>query len=706
MSSEERSNAQETTNEESSPLPQPEIPKKEGRFKCSACDERFTRESTLQEHEYLVHDIVRDNPIVEEEVVAETDEESEVDDENMSNDPFVSESKKYHCDLCDYSTNSKSALGAHRVVHTGEKPFSCTLCEMTFSYRQKFREHEKKVHWHEMPYSCSKCDKKFNKNEYTQYKEHELTHEDRYPFKCTRCSKMFAREASLIEHEKLHDNESAHCCTYCGKKFCKPSEARIHERIHTGEGLFKCDQCDMKYTKRKTLEEHYRSHTGETPFECEICGMKFSRIGNWRKHQRSHSDFKCSQCDMTFIKRRELYLHEFTHKELIQCPDCDYKCKRQYEFKQHYKRMHTDWQKESSFDCPHCDYKCPSSAALKQHLVIHSDERPFKCNLCDMSFKLMVYLTKHERTHTQERPYKCTGCDMRFNQPNSLRVHFKRRHTIKPGQTKTNHEIQQESWKHACFQCDRKFKHIGNLRRHEREDHGGENYTATGETLLSCSFGINGCHRKFTNSAELKEHERVHWEERPHHCPFCDMKFKKSSQCNRHVKRVHESDGVTLTLAQIDEQSANGKIFDENEPDESKPFRCGHCGQRFTTVAKLRKHNKLHTEEKPFSCTLCDSKFVQASNLKRHMYRQHQYNVTDTAIMDFETGETDYSQDIKIEVDEAEEFFPEEHQQYYGYEDESQVDVKPNIKIETAENIGDSDSYSNVHPKLEIGETY
>ena len=88
------------------------------------------------------------------------------------------------------------------------------------------------------------------------------------------------------------------------------------------------------------------------------------------------------------------------------------------------------------------------------------------------------------------------------------------------------------------------------------------------------------------------------------------------------------------------------------------------------------------------------------------MYRQHQYNVTDTAIMDFETGETDYSQDIKIEVDEAEELFSEEHQQYYGYEDEGQVDVKPNIKIETDENMEESDSYSNVHPKLEIGETY
>ena len=74
--------------------------------------------------------------------------------------------------------------------------------------------------------------------------------------------------------------------------------------------------------------------------------------------------------------------------------------------------------------------------------------------------------------------------------------------------------------------------------------------------------------------------------------------------------------------------------------------------------------------------------------------------------MDFETGGTDYSQDIKVEVDgvEDEEFFPYEQQQYYGFEDKSQVDVKPNVKIETAE---DSGCYSNVDPiKLEIGETY
>ena len=53
---------------------------------------------------------------------------------------------------------------------------------------------------------------------------------------------------------------------------------------------------------------------------------------------------------------------------------------------------------------------------------------------------------------------------------------------------------------------------------------------------------------------------------------------------------------------------------------------------------------------------------------------------------------------------EDEEFFPYEQQQYYGIEDKSQVDIKPNVKIETAE---DSGCYSNVDPiKLEIGETY
>ena len=59
------------------------------------------------------------------------------------------------------------------MIHTGEKPYACTICEK----KTQTIEHFKKT-WQE-PFACSFCDKKFV--EHSKAKQHEMIHTGEEP---------------------------------------------------------------------------------------------------------------------------------------------------------------------------------------------------------------------------------------------------------------------------------------------------------------------------------------------------------------------------------------------------------------------------------------------------------------------------------------------------------------------------------------------
>eukprot|EP01084_Bolivina_argentea_P312857 541685_1 len=136
--------------------------------------------------------------------------------------------------------------------------------------------------------------------------------------------------------------------------------------------------------------------------------------------------------------------------------------------------------------------------------------------------------------------------------------------------------------KFTCDHCGKRYKHLCNLKSHQR--------IHTDEALI-CAH----CNKRFGRSANLREHLRIHTGEAPYQCKFCSRKFKHHHAWKDHL-RIHTGEN---------------------------PYQCKVCGRRFKVGHNLKVHARIHTGEKPYKCPHCNKLFRQKSGLNSHMKRAH-----------------------------------------------------------------------------------
>ena len=73
-------------------------------------------------------------------------------------------------------------------------------------------------------------------------------------------------------------------------------------------------------------------------------------------------------------------------------------------------------------------------------------------------------------------------------------------------------------------------------------------------------------------------------------CPYCEKKFTRKSNLKDHW-RLHT---------------------------EEKPYSCSQCDKKFALKGNLKVHERKHNKEKPFSCTICLKKLGYKISLKKH----------------------------------------------------------------------------------------
>ncbi|XP_061880432.1 uncharacterized protein LOC133632168 isoform X2 [Entelurus aequoreus] len=192
---------------------------------------------------------------------------------------------KNQCGQCGRVLSSSAGLESHMNLHTGHRPFPCTLCRKSFTDAGGLKRHGR-VHSNGRSHICQQCGKDFV-YKYGLTKHVQVVHTKNKSFVCQFCNKAFFTKSDVDAHVRLHTGEKPFHCHLCEKKFVKKVELNLHLRWHNGEKRHWCPFCGKGFFDYNNWKRHKYIHTGEKPKSCPHCPQHFTQSGHLKKHIRN-----------------------------------------------------------------------------------------------------------------------------------------------------------------------------------------------------------------------------------------------------------------------------------------------------------------------------------------------------------------------------------------------------------------------------------
>ncbi|KAG0426919.1 hypothetical protein HPB47_026012 [Ixodes persulcatus] len=240
--------------------------------------------------------------------------------------PFTTE--LHECEYCLAVFPERNRLERHVAIHTGDTPYQCRFCPMSFAGKDDPHEARPVTRRRTAVQLCPKCSSSFYlKSSFDAHLKYHVPHQ------CSLCSASFSGEDELARHSRSHVGEPLFKRGTYAAVFHTGALRDAPTIAHTPQTMHKCPRCPRAFPLRSSLEAHLECHS---LYRCHFCPVFFADEASlarhvcsrkrhvlWRSHVKKHP-FMCRTCAARFRTMTELVVHGLTHasKKRHRCPQC------------------------------------------------------------------------------------------------------------------------------------------------------------------------------------------------------------------------------------------------------------------------------------------------------------------------------------------------------------------------------------------------
>lgn len=470
--------------------------------------------------------------------------------------------RTHQCPKCLKSFCSPSKLRRHFLIHTGQKPYSCTVCWKTFRQKAHLKSHLSTA------YKCSLATINARKTQ-------RLCNESQ--------TSVSLPQTSLQEPTAHHALVNSPVEL---KLQCKISVNTMQDLNKTGiklDAVVKPEQILNTSNQCQSIshlpdeEQPFLTQKDTKPFQCTICTRSFWLEVNLIRHQKIHK--KQKELGSTSHVQNSSHVKISVAEAIKHSPKPSHACPIDLNIVVKPETWSEISPQEPVLKASTEQHRktCPSTSKQQRIKTSH------QCDACSKSFPSGSKLQRHMMTHTGQRPFGCEICGKRFRQKTHLRVHFRT-------------HLWSRYQKQRSLYINRPPSRMGGFNTKTAEDNPIQGILVLGKDIETHSdAGVTSMKHLDETSSVMTVQNNDHRE--PEH------------NLSPHTSKRNDASKVNVKRTQKKKSTQNpGNV-------QHKCFQCFKC---FPSASKLLRHEMVHTGLKPFQCATCAKLFRQASHLKTH----------------------------------------------------------------------------------------